>query len=54
MSNDLWKTPPEVIGYVTERFGLIEIDLCSSDENRVCKFNINEDENFLDEYGLKK
>ena len=52
MSNDLWRTPPEVIGYIVERFGLIEIDLCSSDENRVCPFNINEDENFLDDFWL--
>lgn len=54
MANDNWKTPPEVIGYITERFGSVEIDLCSSDENRVCSFNINEEENFLDDSWIAK
>ena len=52
MSNDLWRTPPEVIDYIQNRFGIIEIDLCSSDENTVCPFNINEEENFLDDCWL--
>jgi len=52
MANDKWRTPPEVIGFITERFGSIEIDLCSSDENRVCSKNINEQENFLDDNHL--
>ena len=53
MANDLWRTPPEIIGYVTQRFGLIEIDLCSSDENKVCKFNITEEDDFLRDEWLK-
>lgn len=53
MSNDLWKTPPEVIGFITSKFGNIKIDLCSSDENKVCDFNINESDNFLDSKWLK-
>ena len=47
MANDLWRTPPEVIQYIEKRFGDIEIDLCSSDENKVCKFNLSEQDNFL-------
>lgn len=49
MANDLWKTPPQVIEYIQNRFGTIMLDLCSSDENKVCDFNINESDNFLDD-----
>lgn len=52
MSNDLWRTPPEVIDYIQRRFGLIEIDLCSSDENSVCSFNLNKEEDFLNNYWI--
>ena len=52
MANDLWKTPPEVIGFITEKFGDIQLDLCSSDENKVCLFNINEQDDFLNDCWL--
>ena len=52
MSNDLWRTPPEVIGFIANRFGIIEIDLCSSDQNKVCYPNLNENDNFLDDKWL--
>lgn len=49
MANDLWITPPEVIDYIENRFGKIQIDLCASDEGYVCNFYITEQENFLDD-----
>jgi len=49
MSNDLWRTPPEVIGFLTERFGSINLDLCSSDKNKVCENNLDEECDFLDD-----
>lgn len=52
MANDLWRTPPEVINYIEKRFGTIQIDLCSSDENRVYDFNLTEEDNFLDDKWL--
>jgi len=52
MANDLWRTPPEVIEYIERKFGEIKIDLCSSDENKVCEFNLTEDDNFLDDSWL--
>lgn len=48
MANDLWKTPPEVIDFIQNKFGIIEIDLCSSNENKVCELNLTEKDNFLD------
>lgn len=53
MANDTWRTPPQVISYIQNRFGKIQFDLCSSDENKVCEFNINEKDNFLDDKWLK-
>ena len=52
MANDLWRTPPEVIRYLEKRFGEVQIDLCSSDENKVCELNLNESDNFLDDVWL--
>ena len=52
MSNDLWRTPPEVIDFIENKFGKIQIDLCSSDENKVCNKNLDEDCNFLDDCWL--
>ena len=53
MSNDNWRTPPEVITYLEDRFGKIAIDLCSSgDTNAVSEFHITEEENFLDDKWL--
>lgn len=52
MPNDNWRTPPEVISYIENRFGEIKIDLCSSDENKVCDFNLNESDDFLDDAWL--
>lgn len=54
MSNDTWRTPQEVIDFIQDRFGLIEIDLCSTDENRVCNFNLSETENFLDDMWIEQ
>ena len=55
MANDLWRTPPEVINWVQDRFGKIDIDLCSSDEDKICDRHLTEQDNFLDdcwiEYG---
>ena len=53
MSNDLWRTPPEVIRYIENRFVEIDLDLCSSDENKVCENNLSEDDNFLDDKWLR-
>jgi len=47
MSNDLWRTPNEVIEYIQSRFGVIELDLCASDSGHVCDRYITEEENFL-------
>lgn len=52
MSNDLWRTPPEVIAYIEKRFGKIQLDLCASDAVHVCDFYITEQENFLDDSWL--
>ena len=52
MANDTWRTPPEVIRFIEDRFGEIKIDLCSSDDNKVCAMNINEDEDFLDDWHI--
>jgi phage N-6-adenine-methyltransferase len=49
MANDTWRTPPEVIAFIERKFGKIKIDLCSSDENKVCEFNIDEECDFLDD-----
>ena len=47
MSNDLWRTPPEVISYIEKRFGQIKIDLCASDIGHVCDFYLTDSDNFL-------
>ncbi len=49
---DSWRTPPEVVDFIECRFGEIKIDLCSSDENRVCAVNISEQDNFLNDAWL--
>ena len=46
---DSWRTPQEVINFIERKFGEIEIDLCSSDENKVCINNLDEDCDFLDD-----
>ena len=48
MSNDLWRTPPEIVNYIQNRFGTIQLDLCASDENKVADFHLDEKDNFLD------
>lgn len=52
MANDTWRTPPEIINFIENKFGKIQVDLCSSDENKVCDFNITEEDNFLDDCWL--
>lgn len=52
MSNDLWRTPPEVINYIENRFGKIQLDLCASDEGHVCDFYLTEEDDFLDDSHL--
>lgn len=52
MANDLWRTPPEVVNFIENKFGKIKIDLCSSDENKACEFHLTEDDNFLDDCWL--
>ena len=54
MSNDLWRTPVEITEFIQNKFGLIELDLCSSDQNRVCEFNITESDNFLNDDWLNQ
>ena len=54
MANDTWRTPLEVIEFIESKFGYIDIDLCSSDENKVCELNINEDDDFLLEKHMKE
>ena len=54
MANDTWRTPPEVIEFIESKFGYIRIDLCSSNENKVCDINIDEDANFLSDYWIYK
>ena len=49
MANDTWRTPPEVINFISEKFDYIRIDLCSSDENKVADYNITEEMDFLDD-----
>ena len=52
MSNDLWRTPPEVIDYIQSRFGDVQIDLCASDSGNVCERYIAEDDDFLDDFWI--
>ena len=52
MSNDLWRTPVEITEFIQNKFGEINIDLCSSNENKVCENNIDEELNFLDDCWL--
>ena len=49
MSNDLWRTPPEVVGFIERKFGEIQLDLCASESGRVCDFCIDSEEDFLDD-----
>lgn len=52
MSNDLWRTPPEVIDCIQSRFGGIQIDLCASDSGRVCDEYLSIDDDFLDDVNI--
>ena len=53
MANDLWRTPKEVIQFVERKFGMsISMDFCSTDENKVCEFNLTQDHNFLNDQWL--
>lgn len=45
---DLWQTPPEVIQFIERRFDQIQLDLCASEDNKVCDFFLSENDNFLD------
>jgi phage N-6-adenine-methyltransferase len=54
MSNDLWKTPKEVIDYIQVRFGEIQLDLCASESGHVCEFYIDQDDNFLDDAHISR
>ena len=49
MSNDLWRTPPEVIDYIQSRFGTIELDLCASESGHVCNDYLTEEDDFLND-----
>jgi len=49
MANDTWRTPPEVIAFIESKFGEMQIDLCSSDENKVCDSFIDESADFLND-----
>ena len=46
---DEWRTPPEVIDFIQDRFGLIKMDLCSTDEDSVCIDNLTESDDFLND-----
>jgi len=52
MSNDLWRTPPEVICYIQSRFGTIKMDLCASESGHVCDRYLDEDCDFLDDVNI--
>lgn len=54
MSNDLWRTPSEVIDYIEGRFGEILLDLCASDTGHVCKHYLTESDDFLDDKWIHK
>ena len=43
MSNDLWRTPREVIDYIQSRFGEVKLDLCASDSGHVSDNYIDEE-----------
>lgn len=47
MSNDLWRTPPEVIDYIEKRFSKIQLDLCASDDGHVCDSYLTKGDDFL-------
>ena len=47
MSNDLWRTPPEVIDYIQSHFGVAGLDLCASMSGRVCDEYLTESDDFL-------
>jgi phage N-6-adenine-methyltransferase len=51
---DTWRTPKEVINFIENKFGNIKIDLCSSNENKVCDLNITEKNNFLDDSWMNR
>ena len=48
MANDLWRTPPSVIEYVTNRWGNIALDLCADISNTVSPEYYSEDDSMLD------
>lgn len=52
MSNDLWRTPNEVIDYIQSRFGEIKLDLCASESGHVCERYLTESDDFLDDYWI--
>lgn len=52
MASDMWRTPPEVIAYIENRFGKIKLDLCASDAGHVCDFYLDENEDFLNDKWL--
>ena len=54
MANDTWRTPTEIINFIENKFGKIQIDLCSSDETKVCDLNLTEENNFLNNYWIDK
>ncbi len=49
MSNDMWRTPPEVVAYIENRFGEIKFDLCASEAGHVCGYYLTEFDDFLSE-----
>ena len=53
MANDLWRTPPEVIHWITKEFGEIKIDLCASKQNAITEFYLDERDDFLQDSWLK-
>jgi len=44
---DLWRTPPQIIEYVKNRFGEIQRDLCASSDDAVCSFYYDVEDDFL-------
>jgi len=50
--NDLWRTPPEVIDYITSRFGVIQLDLCASDSGHVCDKYLDKSADFFNDNWL--
>lgn len=46
MSNDSWRTPPQVFNTLNEEFDFIA-DMACSDENKLCKIGFTEEDNSL-------